>query len=206
MARKKSEFLKAFGKMFVIFKALIDEVLGLGGSDEDIALIGTNAELRRELATTIMRYANKATTIVQKSWQQLLTACQQYWFNPDFTEARWPLEPVAPDESEWEVKEHFFSDNATGEEKLRRLAEMVKKGEIRFCGVRRAMEYVANHLDAQLARPLVVPVSAQDSDGGLCLPIFSHYWNGHRQRKLNLCSVSNRFYPDCAWLVLRKRS
>ena len=111
---------------------------------------------------------------------------------------------VAPDESEWEVKEHFFGDDATGVEKLRRLAEMEEKGEIRSCGVRRAMEYVAIHMDVQLDHPLVIPVSAQSSDGNLCLPAFNYNWNDNRQRKLNLYNVSNDFNQRCGWLVLRQ--
>lgn len=156
----------------------------------------------RTIAALIL---GQTTAIVQRTWQELLDACKQDWKNPSFTEARWPLEPVASDESEWVAEEYFFHDDASGTEKLRRLAEMVKKGEIRICGVRRAMEYVATHLDVQLDHPLVVPVSAQGAGGDLCLPTFDCSWDDGRLRRLSLYFVSSRFYPICAWLVLCKR-
>lgn len=139
---------------------------------------------------------------VVSRWQDMFNACRQYWVNPDFTEARWPLEPVAVDEAEWEEYEHFFDDDATGEVKIRRLEEMVKRGEIRICGVRRAMKNTADHLDIQLDHPRIIPVSALDSGDILCLPTFC--WLG-RERELLLCRVSFVFSRLCGWLVLRKR-
>lgn len=47
-------------------------------------------------------------------------------------------------------------------------------------------------------------VSAQNSDGNLCLPAFNYNWNDNRQRKLNLYNVSNDFNQRCGWLVLRQ--
>mgnify|MGYP001584498394 CR=1 FL=1 len=146
-----------------------------------------------------------AKVVVVSRWQDLFNACKQSWFNPDFTEARWPLEPVAVDEAVWDVGELLFDDDVTGEVKIGRLKEMVEKGEIRFCGIRRAMEYVATHLDVQLNHPLVVPVSAQDSVGFLCLPAFRYRWGGYGRRRLALCRVSDGFGRRCGWLVLRKR-
>ena len=145
------------------------------------------------------------TVNVVSDWQKLLTACKQYWVNPDFTEARWPLEPVAVDEAEWKVEEHFFDDDATGTEKLLRLAEMVKRGEIRICGVRRAEEDTADHLDIQLDHPRIITVSALGSGGVLSLPAFHGRWFDGRERELFLYRVSNDFNRRCGWLVLRKR-
>ena len=142
---------------------------------------------------------------VVSDWQKLFNACKQDWFNKDFTEARWPLESVSVDEAEWEEYEHFFDDDATGEVKIRRLEEMVKRGEIRICGVRRAMEDTADHLDIQLDHPRIIPVSALDSGGVLSLPAFHGRWFDGRERELFLYRVSNDFNRRCGWLVLRKR-
>ena len=144
------------------------------------------------------KLASREQKAVVSDWQKLFTTCKQRWFNPDFTEARWPLESVAVDEAEWEVGKHFFDDDATGEKKLLRLAEMVKRGEIRICGVRRAMEDTAERLDIQLDHPWVISVSALDSGGILCLPACSGWL-------LDLYPVSGDFARQCGWFVLRKR-
>lgn len=57
MAQQRSEFLRSLGKLFAIFKAVVDEVLALGGGDEDIAKIGmfptTQGSLAKALAAVI---------------------------------------------------------------------------------------------------------------------------------------------------------
>jgi len=50
MAQQRSEFLRSLGKLFAIFKAVVDEVLALGGSDEDIVKIGAYPTLQCSLA------------------------------------------------------------------------------------------------------------------------------------------------------------
>lgn len=54
MARKTSEFLRAFGKAFEIFKALVDEVLSQGGDDGDVARILTDKSLRWKIGDLIL--------------------------------------------------------------------------------------------------------------------------------------------------------
>ena len=162
------------------------------------------AKIQR-FAEIVLGVVAAPVVVIQRTWQDMLNACKQYWFNPDFTEARYPLEPVVADEAEWKVEEHFFDDDATGTKKLPRLAEMVKRGEIRICGVRRAEEDTADHLDIQLDHPRIIPVSAPDSGGILCLPAFHCHWDDVRERQLYLYRVSNDFNRRCGWLVLRKR-
>lgn len=54
MARRKNPFVSAFGTAFAIFKALADEVLALGGSDDDLRRILTDATLREEIAKALV--------------------------------------------------------------------------------------------------------------------------------------------------------
>lgn len=139
-------------------------------------------------------------------WQTICAACQQFWVNPDFTEARFPLEPVALDEADWEMGEHHFAETVTVEEGLRRLTEMASKGEFRLpTGSRLAMKYIAAHPDAQLDHPVILPLRAQDSDGDWVVPFFGRRWRDDRKRSLDLCRLGNLATPGCGWLVLRKR-
>ena len=56
MAQKKSGLLSACGTFFQIMKALIDEVLSLGGNDEDVRKILNNPDLCRTIAKAIMAH------------------------------------------------------------------------------------------------------------------------------------------------------
>lgn len=209
--KKGSKFLQAFGKAFEIWKVLTDAVLSAGGTDEDVARIQTDKNLLKELVEVIMKYAKAVSqpvaavaTAVKESFQNLLAACKQDGYrDPEFTESRWPLEPVAPDEDDYEEIEHHFTGTMTIEEGLRRLSEMETKGEIRLLkGSRRAMKYIAAHPNAQLDYSIILPLRAQDSNGGWVVPIFCH--DGPR-RFLDLCYLDGEADPDCSWLVLCQR-
>ncbi|MEK7508994.1 MAG: hypothetical protein AAB568_04040, partial [Patescibacteria group bacterium] len=60
------------------------------------------------------------------------------------------------------------------------------------------------HPDAQLDHPIILPLRAQDSSGGWCLPVFDRFW-GVRQRSLNLCRTGDAFYSVYGWLVLKRK-
>ncbi len=61
MARQKSDFLKALGTMLEIWKALVDEVLSLGGNDEHLRRILTSKTLRRQIAELIVGAIKKTS-------------------------------------------------------------------------------------------------------------------------------------------------
>ncbi len=66
MARPKSDFLKAFGKVLEIWKALVDEVLSLGGTDESLGRILTDMDLRRQIANLIVGSNETAVASVKR--------------------------------------------------------------------------------------------------------------------------------------------
>ncbi len=61
MARQKSDFLKSLGTMLEIWKAIVDEVLSLGGNDENLRRILTSKTLRRQIAELIVSTASKVS-------------------------------------------------------------------------------------------------------------------------------------------------
>lgn len=197
---------------------------GEEGLHNDLQWFGDNWQTIRELRIDSDKSA-------KRTWKDYLLACKQLWVTPNFNSGTWPLEPVAVDEDEWEVVEHMFSDGVRdkqtrqnpdcwkGKERLHRLNEMVKKGEIRPCGIRRAMEYVAAHSDIQLNHELVVMVTGpvlmygfhgihEAGDLGHYLPVFCSNPIAHYQpeeRMLEVRSTHGDFSLSCGWLVLRKR-
>lgn len=76
MARPKSKPLKAFGVVWKIWQALVNEVLALGGDDNSLRRILTNGKLRRELALLIVNKAKelwKSITSVGKTGGEWIT-------------------------------------------------------------------------------------------------------------------------------------
>lgn len=70
MSRKKSEFLSSLGVLWEIWKALVNEVLDLGGTDEDLRRIQTDATLRRQIAELIMTSVKSVTCadLIPQGW------------------------------------------------------------------------------------------------------------------------------------------
>lgn len=134
------------------------------------------------------------------SFNKLLSACKQDWVNLNFNEDNFPLEPVADDENEWEVYEHFFDEDIDGFDAPERLKKL---GYRLLGGPRRAMKYVAKHLNIQLDHLLVIAgVSWECPGGGWCLPVFCEDDDG---RNLCLAWLDCEFDSSSGWLVLRKK-
>lgn len=93
MARPVSEFLKGSGKMWEIWKALVNAVLGLGGGDEDLARVHTDPSLARKVAEVIVGAKRSAIDFLDRSVQivmapgkslaQLIAFGGYDWVHPD---------------------------------------------------------------------------------------------------------------------------
>lgn len=68
MARPRSEFLSSLGKLFSIFKKVVDLVLEFGGSDEVIAKIDTDDALAKDIAAVI---TSKAKVVYQSNQEEI---------------------------------------------------------------------------------------------------------------------------------------
>jgi hypothetical protein len=135
---------------------------------------------------------------IAKTWRELFDACRQDYCNKYFNEKNFPLEPVAADEGEWEVYEHHFLEVVTGEVAFRRLEEM----GYRLCGPRRAMEYIAEHLELQLDHLIVVTALWPLGCGDWAVPVFS---GPSGRRDMSLSGLDDKFNPLHGWLVLRRK-
>jgi hypothetical protein len=170
-------------------------IIGRWGLLRDIAVALDDPQLSEEQVRAMhpLFYNKKAT------FQSLLAACRQDWVSSDFNETNFPLEPVSPDEDEWEVVEYHFGRLVTGEEAF---SELEKMG-YRLCGPRRAMEFVAVHPDIQGDHPLVVTARWQSSSGYWCAPVF---YLDVVKRKAYLEYLGHVLNPSHGWLVLHKRA
>lgn len=198
MSKKASAIVSGAGFVAGFFTDLVAEVRRAGGTDEDIYRLAT-PDGKSTLVEVACLIAKKAMKSAAKTFAELLAACRQGWVNPDFNEANFPLEPVAPDEDDWEVYEYHFKDVVTGEQAMKELEAM---GYRLLGGSRRGLEFLAKNSDLQMDHPLVITARWQDRDGDWCAPIANRSDDG---RFLGLGYLDNDFSPDCGWLVLRKR-
>ena len=108
MARKKSEFLGAFGIVLEIWKAIVDAVLAKGGTDDDLRRVVTEKGLATKIAEVIMTSAKPVVQAVAAAVEQVVTtfkAVVEYiqpsyanlkaafdWINSDYQQAK--FEPI----------------------------------------------------------------------------------------------------------------
>lgn len=95
MARPESKLLKNIGSVFEIFKALINEVLDLGGNDEDVRRIITDKKLLREIAKMIVGTIGDVYHVVidrSRSFLDRIKAGNYGWVNPDITADNFTIE------------------------------------------------------------------------------------------------------------------
>ncbi len=161
MARKKSEFLGSFGKAFQVFKALTDEVLNLGGDDEDLRRLESNGDLRRKLAELIVGTTKEAATILKvvvdygKSLAEMIAAGKyDGYINPDITEKHFPIPKIPaglPTKVELNLKLVHFNKVMTSDQVL---AELKKQG-LRPATLPELLAFGAAYPDKQREFPIV---------------------------------------------------
>lgn len=95
MAWQKSGFLSSLGILWEIWKALVNEVLDLGGSDDDLRRIQTNDGLRRKLAELIVAHREKAARTV-KEWLSFWTTLYKEYFQLELDAANLKIPEQKP--------------------------------------------------------------------------------------------------------------
>lgn len=120
MAQEKSGLLSAMGTMFQILKAIIDEVLSLGGNDENVRRILSDQNLRREIGKLIMS-ASKSFVVASfrvavdygRTLKSMVDAGKYDWVNEDITQEHFPVSSQGGDEvSIFHFNEEIASENA----------------------------------------------------------------------------------------------
>jgi len=142
------------------------------------------------------------------TFQKLLAACWLGYVDSHFSEERFPLEQIAPDEDEWEVYEHHFYEPhfgsfVDGERALKELEAM------RVCrllnGPRRAMEFFArHHAGIQVGHPLIITGHWEAKEScDRVVPVFDCRY---QQNELRLERLRRHFEQRYGWLVLRRKT
>lgn len=173
---------------------------GRGGDERDLGLGGLDVGFVSYYGWLVLR-RKRIMAKPASEWQTLLGACQQHKVHPEFNERNFPLEPVAPDEMEWEVYELELKESIRGEATF----EKLQKLGYRLCGPRRAMEFIAAAPDHQLHHSLIVTARWQCPLHDWHAPIF--YYGVVNERNLGIIGLASLDFPatSCRLLVLRKR-
>jgi len=170
MARPKSEFLRGWGKAFEVFKAIVDAVLALGGSDTDLERIITNKGLRTKIAQLIvstkqivLQFVDRTVRVAIHGTQtlaQYLASGAYDWVNEDIKKC-WILSRAVPDGKQ-EAILLYYNKSMTSQEVL---DDMERQG-LRPGTDRELLELGVQHPDLQRKFPIVELGTMIEFSGG----------------------------------------
>lgn len=125
MAQKKSDLLSALGTVFQIMKAIIDEVLDLGGNDEDVRKILKDPILCRKIAEIIMAVRSfiattfKVTVDCSRTLEDMIAVGNYDWVNKNITQEHFQV--LSQGKLEKEVVLFHYEKSMTSKEAISRM-------------------------------------------------------------------------------------
>jgi hypothetical protein len=193
MSKQKSEFLGALGKYMEISKAVVNEVLGLGGSDEDVRRILTVRSLRSEIAKLIvgakkiLKDIFSVRTNYDLSIKDLVKACDLNWANDDITDEHFVVTKVGQEESKF-VYVHLDRLVTT-----REVLEYMKENNLQPADIKQLLSFGKQNPDEQRKHPIVELGSVWVHSHGNRHVAFLYGNDGQRRLALSYA------YPDGQW-------
>ena len=206
MAKPKSEFLSAFGIAFQMFKALTDEVLNLGGNDQDIRRVETDEQLRRKIAALIVQAGKPIEKLAENCYkvlvdygqtlQQMIAAGAYDYANLNITAEHFPMTGDGKREVVVELV-HFGRDM----ESDAILKEFEARG-LRPATLPELLAFGATYPEKQREFPILALGSVwQGPDGGRDVACLGD-WDA--KRGLGLDWDDDRWDVDCRFAAVRK--
>lgn len=197
MARKTSDFVKAFGTAFEIWKALVEAVFARGGTDDDLRRILREKSLREELAKLIVRVRNTFRAVVDYANAfHLEVANGTYdYANPNITHLNFPTDKRGTEEVDLELL--HFDRGMTSEEVLR---ECDRLG-YRAANARETLAFGRTHKEEQRKYPIVALGSSCVVYGYRHVLVL---YSDSTYRYLNLYWFDDGWYSFYRFLVVRK--
>ncbi len=199
MARSKSEFLSSLGTAFQIFKAISDQVLNLGGKDEDLRRVLSDQILAEKIARLFIERNSEVfpvTVDYSQSLAQMIVAGKYNWVNPDITQEHFPITASGTVELLPELV-HFGKSMSTDDV----LKELDRRG-FRPTTLPELLAFGTKFPEKQREFPVVSLGSVwADSRGDRRVPVLDGYPS---ERGLDLYWVGRDWHVDCRFLVARK--
>ncbi len=199
MSRTKSDFLKGAGKMFEISKAIADEVLAQGGSDDDLARVLSDKQLTKDLASRIVRDKAEvliATVNYDRSIADGIAAGKYDWKDTDITEKRYSRSGSGTQEVTFSLV-HFGKNTSTKDA----LAELDRRG-FRPATLQELLAVGVQHPEKQKAFPIIALGSVwRNLLGDRCVPYLDAFGS---QRGLHLHWLGSDWDGQCRFLAVRK--
>ncbi|MDD5340844.1 MAG: hypothetical protein PHC97_00170 [Patescibacteria group bacterium] len=204
MARKKSEFLKAAGKMWSIMQAITNAVLELGGGDDDLHRLLTDSKLVKQVAELIMFGRQKASDTYRvvvdygKTLTEMIKLGKYAWVNDDISDKHFPVQGVGQQEAEL-VLVHLNKDATTKEA----LAHLDGLG-LKPASIEHLLAFGAANPDVQREFPIVALGSVWvDAFGNRSCP-YLNFTDGERKLFLYWFGGDGHWGACCRFLAVRK--
>ena len=165
--KKKSDFLKGFGKAFEIFKAIVNAVLDIGGDDSDLDRILTDSDLRKQIAGLIVKTKKvvddtyKAIVDYGISLTDMVKAGKYGWFNNDITAEHFPITGSGKAEVDFQLV--HLNKTASSEEVLFHM----EKNNLRPATLAELLAFGAKYPELQCEFPICALASSWVNRVGL---------------------------------------
>jgi len=204
MARKKSEFLKAAGKMWSIMQTITNAVLELGGDDEDLHRLLTDSKLAKQVAELIMFGRQKASDTFKvvvnygKTLAEMIQFGKYGWVNDDITDKHFPIQGAGTQEAEL-VLVHLNRDATTKEV----LAHLDSNG-LKAAGIEHLLAFGATYPEIQKEFPVIALGSAWVNDNGNRNYPYLNFNDDKRKLNLNWNDDDNHWNDNCRFLAVCK--
>ena len=131
-------------------------------------------------------------------WYKLLNACHQTAIDPDIKMRNFPF---LDDGTKRQVRLYRLPD-INGYSGYEAETELRKQG-YKLVGIKKAMEYIAAHLNSQGDDPIcVIGAQWQNTDKRVFMPYF---WNNVGLRTFSLSPMDERIGSHCRYLVFHKQ-
>ena len=192
MARPISELLKNFGKMFEVTKVLINAILDMGGSDDDLLRVLKDKTLARKFAEIVMEgrgimVADGCELIAVNYGLKLVEAIAEGafdWKNDDITSKNFKNADHEKGEATLKVKLFHFGRDMSSEDVVKEM----DKDSFRPATLRELVAFAAKFPDEQRKYAIVGLGSVMERDGDRdvpCLDLLGHergldlsWWGG----------------------------
>ena len=202
MARPKSEFLSAMGVAWQIFQAIVNEVLSLGGNDEDMRRILKEARLRKEIASLIVRAKAPVEDLLKIVVDYSMTLAEMIatghydWVNSDITAERFPIKRNGKVETAVELI-HFNRVISSGDAEK----ELDKMG-LRPARIEELLAFGATFPEIQRKFPIIALGAVAEIDGNRHV-VYLH--RDDSERDLRLYWHDFDWSEACRFLAVRNK-
>ncbi|MFH1315615.1 MAG: hypothetical protein ABIH67_04420 [Candidatus Uhrbacteria bacterium] len=204
MGQQKSEFISAFGTAWEIWKTIVEAVMSVGGSDDDLRRLLSDSERMTKVAQMIVsgnedNHKSFPITInYNQTLKQMIAAGKYDWTNPDIIAKNFPIQGKG--EAVYELILVHLNRQAT----TRQVEEHLATQGLEPVRIEHLLAFGAANPNVQRQFPIIALGSGWVSPRGRRGVPFLDRNGSLRDLNLDWGAPGNHWDASCRFLALRK--